>query len=63
MRRYRDVLVQPGCGLDKALEAGDHTLASFIYEACEEQYQRTHYGADTDESESPNPRGRVGSGN
>ncbi|KVW40301.1 hypothetical protein WK94_23380 [Burkholderia ubonensis] len=42
MRRYRDVLVQPGCSLDQALEAGDYARASRIYEECETAFSR-HY--------------------
>ncbi|AYX32619.1 hypothetical protein EGY16_32850 [Burkholderia pseudomallei] len=42
MRRYRDVLVQPGCSLDQALEAGDYARASRIYEECETTFSR-HY--------------------
>ncbi|CAJ6884017.1 Uncharacterised protein [Burkholderia pseudomallei] len=42
MRRYRDVLVQPGCSLDHALEAGDYTLAARIYEECEAEFARSY---------------------
>lgn len=42
MRRYRDVLVQPGRSLDQSLEAGDYARASRIYEECETTFSH-HY--------------------
>ena len=42
MRRYRDVLVQPGCSLDEALEAGDYASAARIYEECETTFSRRY---------------------
>lgn len=42
MRRYRDVLVQPGCSLDQALDAGDYSLAARIYEECEATFARSY---------------------
>ncbi len=42
MRRYRDVLVQPGCSLNQALEASDYALAARIYEECEVEFARSY---------------------